>query len=808
MTNNMQANNQPFAHNQSVRIPNPQGWHARPATKLSKLVKTFSEPVRLIAEDGRSIDPSRMMAILSLGLTQNAQITVSSDNAQAVEEIVKAIESGLGDDLNEAGAPSSAQENSINSKDSASSQNADSSSKAMVEGKYAYAQLVRIPNPQGWHARPATRLTKLVKQLNVPVSLTTQDGQTIDLAKMMDVLALGLTQHAQVVVSSDNERVLEKVVEAIKEGLGDDLQANHEIQQDTAKNNDGLWQAPEGLTMFEGVGASTGLAIGQVHLFGQTQYEIPTQSDSPLMEARKLDEAISAAARDIHSMIDEVSDELSADKAAIFDAHLELLQDEEIIEETVGLINEGKNAAQAYLSVSNARIQMFTELSDAHLAARSADMLDVRERVMRALLGVKAQSLNFSSPVVLVAEDLTPSDTARLNPDQVLAMITEKGGATSHSAIIARGMGIPAVVGLENALTLLAQDSTVVVDGSNGRVYLEPNAEQLQSAEQAQKAFSEKLNVARQSRHKAGQTADGEVINISANINRADGVEGAIDSGAEGVGLMRTEFLYLEREQIPSEEEQEAEYREMAKALDGRPLIIRTLDIGGDKEVAYLNLRHEDNAFLGIRGIRLCFERPDLFKPQLRAICKVAKDYDNVHVMFPMIATAYDWRRAKQMLDEVRESLQAPKFPVGIMIEVPSAALKAQWFAQEVDFFSVGTNDLTQYTLAMDRMHPQLAKQADALEPSVLRLIAMTCEAAKAHGKWVGVCGGAAGDETAAKVLVGLGVRELSMSINAIASIKQVLRQHNLKDLERVAKEALTLTDAKAVRSLLIQELS
>lgn len=276
----------------------------------------------------------------------------------------------------------------------------------------------------------------------------------------------------------------------------------------------------------------------------------------------------------------------------------------------------------------------------------------------------------------------------------------------------------------------------------------------------------------------------------------------ALDQGAEGVGLMRTEFLFLERDSVPTEDEQEQEYRAMAAAMGDRPLIIRTLDIGGDKEVPYLGLAREDNSFLGIRGIRLCFERPDLFLPQLRAVARVAKDHPNVHLMFPMIATLEDFRRAQAMFDEVRRELDTPRIPLGVMIEVPSAALIADELAQEVDFFSVGTNDLTQYTLAMDRLHPQLARQTDAMHPAVLKLIKLTVDAAERHGKWVGVCGGAAGDEVGALMLAGLGVKELSVSTPQVATVKAALRRRSAEELRRLAAEALAQPNAEAVRAL------
>jgi phosphocarrier protein FPr len=407
----------------------------------------------------------------------------------------------------------------------------------------------------------------------------------------------------------------------------------------------------------------------------------------------------------------------------------------------------------------------------------------------------------LTEPAILLAEDLTPSDTATLDPDMILGLCTAVGGPTSHTAILARGFGIPAVVGAGKAVLTVADGTLGILDGESGKLYLKPSDADVQTARSLQEQAQQQQDVARSARFAPAVTTDGHRVEVVANINRAAEAPKAIDSGAEGVGLMRTEFLFLARESIPSEDEQFEAYRDMAKAMGDRPVVIRTLDIGGDKEVPFLNLPKEDNAFLGVRGIRLCLVRPDLFLPQLRALYRAAS-YGRIHIMFPMISTLEDVERARTVAEQVRKELNAPPVPLGIMVEVPSAAILAEHLAQEVDFFSIGTNDLTQYTLAMDRLHPQLARQADALHPAVLGMIDRTVQAAKKAGKWVGVCGGLAGDTKGAVILTGLGVSELSMSVPSIAAVKAEIRNRSLEDMQRIAQQALQCRTAAEVRAL------
>ena len=660
-----------------------------------------------------------------------------------------------------------------------------------------------LPNPLGLHARPATQLSKLAKKLGGDIRLETTDGRSAHCKKMFELLGLGLSKGQEVILICDSEANLNTVAQAIESGLGDDL---HSEPTAPKAQDASLWQ-PEGeICMIQGVGASDGLVIGRIHHFHQQHFDIPSGSLSPTEEITQFNQALTEARRAIQAMMSTSTVHAAEEKTAIFDAHLSILDDKDIFTDSVARISAGENAARAYKTITDARMADLSSVSDVNIAARAADVRDVRNRVLSILLNVtETNNLQFDEPMIICAEDLTPSDTARLSPDHVLGFMTAMGGPTSHSAIIARGMGLPAIVAMGNSIRSLPEHTTVIMDGVSGRVYIDPTPQQITSAQAAQAVLRQKLDQALARRMETGQTADGVAIQIAVNANTADAARKGLEAGAEGIGLMRTEFLYLESDHIPSEAEQEAEYRAMAQALGDKPLIIRTLDIGGDKEVPYLGLAHEDNAFLGIRGIRLCFERPDLFLPQLSAICRAAKDHPNIHVMFPMIGKLSDWTRAKEQLDEIRAEIGAPAFPVGVMIEVPSAALIAQHLAPQVDFFSIGTNDLTQYTLAMDRMHPLLAKQTDAMHPAVLRLIDMTIQAAHAHGKWVGVCGGAAGEVAAAKVLVGLGIKELSMSAPQIAVVKQALRQYSMTELQHLAQQVLAQGSSKAVRQILAE---
>jgi phosphocarrier protein FPr len=462
-----------------------------------------------------------------------------------------------------------------------------------------------------------------------------------------------------------------------------------------------------------------------------------------------------------------------------------------------------QNAGQAWQATIEDRASQMAALADPLLAARAADIRDVGNRILKLLAGDDAASdVRWPShPVVLIAHDLTPSDTATLDPQKVLGFATAVGGPTAHSAIIARALGLPAVVSAGDGLLEIEDGTAVILNGNNGIIQVNPDEAAQKEAKNRQAAAKQKQQDARAQAAESAITQDNHQIEIAANIGGLADAQKANQSGAEGVGLLRTEFLFLDRATPPSEEEQFEVYRQIALAMAGKPVIIRTLDIGGDKPLPYVQVPPEDNPFLGERGLRLCLARPELLREQLRAILRAAK-FGSLRIMFPMVADMSEWHAAKAMVDEIRIELSAPVVLVGIMIEIPAAALMADLFAKEVDFFSIGTNDLTQYTLAMDRMHPTLASKSDGLHPAVLRLIDATVRGAHAAGKWVGVCGELGADPQAVPILLGLGIDELSVSVPSIALVKAQIRTLNHADAQKLAAQALACATAREVRDL------
>jgi multiphosphoryl transfer protein len=660
-----------------------------------------------------------------------------------------------------------------------------------------------ILNKTGLHARPAATFVDLAKRFDADIKV--RHGDIVANGKsLISLLQLGAEHGATVRVSaqgSDADAALDTLKNAIAVGLGDEP----EEQLPPAPGKNGLgWVARDAAATISGVPASGGLAVGPVRQYAQKSVTVVVDQPGgdPASEGDKLQQALNAAQSELDQLHDEVKTRLGSGKAAIFRVHGEFLNDDTLIMQTVALIYQGHSAAWSWQRIIEERVRQMQKLDDPTLAGRAVDLSDVGQRVLHHLVGtVDAQPLTLTTPAILIADDLTPSDTATLDPDMILGLCTARGGPTSHTAILARGFGLPAVVGTGAEVLEVADGITAILDGDSGKLYLKPSDADVQAAKDLQQQLRQEQDKARAASAAPALTTDGHRVEVSANINRAADAPQALAAGAEGVGLMRTEFLFLARDSVPTEDEQFEAYRDMAQALGDRPLIIRTLDIGGDKEIPYLNLPHEDNAFLGVRGIRLCLVRPDLFIPQLRAIYR-ATAYGRIHIMFPMISTLEDVERARAIAEQVRQELNAPRVPLGIMVEVPSAAVLADHLAREVDFFSIGTNDLTQYTLAMDRLHPQLARQADALHPAVLRMIAQIVQAANREGKWVGVCGGLAGDLKGAAILTGLGVAELSMSVPSIATVKAHLRSRSFAEMQQLAQQALQCRTAAEVRSL------
>lgn len=655
-----------------------------------------------------------------------------------------------------------------------------------------------ITNAHGLHARPATNFVTLAKQFAASVRVR-NGNEVADGKNMLSLLQLGVAGGDEVVVSAEGEdapAALAALQAGIAEGLGDEEEEESVVKGTLA------WKPAHVAKTFDGVAAANGLAIGIIQQHAPQAISVEDNPSDRILEGELLQNALTEAKDELVNVYNEVKTRLGAGKAAIFQAHSELLSDPALVQATVRRIFQGHSAAWAWQQVINERVEQMAKLDDPVLAARSADLSDAGNRVLRKMLNLPSPDLISSDqPVILIADDLTPSDTAALDTDSVLGFCTAAGGPTAHTAIIARSLGIPAVVATGESVLDIPNGTACILDGFNGKLYLEPSSADVVAAQQAQTNQQQLKNAAYADRLQPANTTDGHHVEVAANVNRASDAKVAIENGAEGVGLMRTEFLFLERDSAPTEDEQYEAYKGMVEALDGRPLIIRTLDIGGDKNVDYLGMTDLDNSFLGLRGIRLCLARPNLFVTQLRAIYRAAA-HGSLQIMFPMIATLADFEQAKAMANMVRAELNAPEVPLGMMVEVPSAVVLADQFAATVDFFSVGTNDLTQYVLAMDRLHPQLAKRTDSLHPAVLRMIDQTVKAAQKHGKWVGVCGGVAGETAGAVLLTGLGVNELSVSSPDVATIKAEIRSRSLAEMQALAQEALNCRNAADVRKL------
>ena len=557
--------------------------------------------------------------------------------------------------------------------------------------------------------------------------------------------------------------------------------------------------------MIGGVSASPGLAIGTVHVLAAAEVQVADVAVDLASGGALLNTALVRTRAQMTALIDETTRRLGAADAAIFKAQATLLDDTDLITLTCQMMVEGHGVAWSWHRAVERMAQQLSALGNPVLAARAADLQDVGRRVLAQIdpgLGIGTLADLPPAPCILVASDLSPSDTAVLDTQKVVGIATALGGPTSHSAILARTLGIPSVVAGGAQLLSLAAGATAIVDGDAGRVWLNPSEADLASARDWI-ARREALRVAEEAeRSRPADTRDGVSITVAANINRPDQAAFALSQGGEGVGLMRTEFLFLEQADTPGEDAQFAIYRGMIEALDGRPLIVRALDIGGDKQVPHLDLPKEDNPFLGVRGARLLLRRPDLLDPQLRALYRAAALGGDLSIMFPMITSVPELVTLRARCEAIRAELDAPHLPIGIMIEVPAAAIISHALAAHADFFSVGTNDLTQYALAIDRQNPELASEADSLHPAVLNLIAMTVAGARRYNRWVGVCGGLAGDPFGAALLVGLGVTELSMTPRDIPAVKARIRASAMPDLQALAARALAAETAADVRAL------
>ncbi|MEH2311989.1 MAG: phosphoenolpyruvate--protein phosphotransferase [Nostoc sp.] len=560
-----------------------------------------------------------------------------------------------------------------------------------------------------------------------------------------------------------------------------------------------------------GIAASSGIAIAPIVHYQPTHISIREYHvDDPEAEWQRVQAAIHTARQEIQAVFSQASIQIGDAEAAIFDAQLLFLEDPVLLEAAKERILEHHlNAEAAWQAVVDEVATSYHTLEDSYLQERVDDVVDVGQRVLRLLAGNAPAKVHLDEPAILVATDLTPSDTAGLDPTKVLGICTTSGSATSHSAIIARTLGIPAVLGVDAQVLHLADGTLMALDGESGKAWVEPESHILDLLAAKQSAWQTAQQQARATAHQPAITRDRRQVSVFANIGSISDVQVAVASGAEGVGLLRTEFLYLERTSAPTEEEQLEVYQAIAQVLNNRPLIIRTLDVGGDKPLPYLRVGlREANPFLGWRGIRFCLDHLDLFKTQLRAILRASVGHQ-IKIMLPMIATVTEVRAAKTILGEVQAELNQAGIPfdaaikVGIMVEVPSAVAIADQLAAEVDFFSIGTNDLSQYVMASDRTNPRVANLVDALHPAVLRMVQQTIQAAHAAEISVGLCGELAADTLATPILLGLGLDELSVNPQSIAGVKQAIAQLSIVECEAIVASALQQDSAVHVRELI-----
>ncbi|WP_419960859.1 phosphoenolpyruvate--protein phosphotransferase [Psychrobacillus sp. BM2] len=557
-----------------------------------------------------------------------------------------------------------------------------------------------------------------------------------------------------------------------------------------------------------GIAASSGIAIGKAFLMIEPDLTVTkiTVSNKD-EEVIRFHEAVNAAKLELQKIRDRAEIDLGSENAAIFDAHLLVLSDPELLGTVEGKINDDAiNAEAALQETADTLVVMFEQLDNEYMRERAADIRDVTKRVIARLLGVEIPNIGLiDEEVIIISKDLAPSDTAQLNRDFAKGFTTDMGGRTSHSAIMARSLEIPAVVGTKNATAAIKQGDLIVVDGDNGEVIINPPNDVIQSyvaKRNEQEVEKKELSLLK---NKQTITLDGIHVEIAANIGTPKDVVSVLENGGEGIGLYRTEFLYMERDSLPTEEEQFQAYKQVLEQMGDKPVVVRTLDIGGDKQLPYLNLPEEMNPFLGFRAIRLCLEEKTIFRTQLRALLR-ASNFGNLKIMFPMIATLEEFREAKQLLLEEKAQLQqegtlvSDHIEIGIMVEIPSTAILADQFAKEVDFFSVGTNDLIQYTMAADRMNESVAYLYQPYHPAILRLVKMVIEAAHTEGKWAGMCGEMAGDSIAIPLLLGLGLDEFSMSAPSMLRARSQINQLTQMEMKELAEKALSMQTSEQVK--------
>ncbi|GGB93125.1 phosphoenolpyruvate--protein phosphotransferase [Staphylococcus nepalensis] len=559
-----------------------------------------------------------------------------------------------------------------------------------------------------------------------------------------------------------------------------------------------------------GIAASDGVAIAKAYLLVEPDLSYNSEKVKDVdAEIAKFQKAIETSKVELTKIRNNAEENLGADKAAIFDAHLLVLDDPELIQPIEEKIkNEQVNAPTALSDVTGQFITIFESMDNEYMKERAADIRDVSKRVLAHILGVELPNPSMiDESVVIIGNDLTPSDTAQLNKAFVQGFVTNIGGRTSHSAIMSRSLEIAAVVGTKSITQEVKQGDMIIVDGLTGEVIIDPTEDEVIAYQNKRERFFEDKKELQKLRDEETTTVDGEHAELAANIGTPNDLKGVIENGAEGVGLYRTEFLYMGRDEMPTEDEQFEAYKKVLETMKDKRVVVRTLDIGGDKELPYLSLPEEMNPFLGYRAIRLCLDQPEIFRPQLRALLR-ASTYGKLSIMFPMVATIKEFQDAKALLLEEKENLTnegievSDDIEVGIMVEIPSTAALADVFAKEVDFFSIGTNDLIQYTMAADRMSERVSYLYQPYNPAILRLVQQVIEASHKEGKWTGMCGEMAGDETAIPLLLGLGLDEFSMSATSILKARRQIKGLSKNEMEELAQRAINCATSEEVQAL------
>lgn len=675
-----------------------------------------------------------------------------------------------------------------------------------VGGENSQEMRLTIKNRLGLHARPAAQFVATASRYKsqIQVQNLTRSTAAVRGDSINQVATLGARQGHELLITAtgiDAQTALTALKALIVNNFGED-DSVVKLQNVTPQE---VIPATEGELL--GIAASPGIAIAPVVHYETvpiciTQHNI----ENVEIEWHRLQASIQIAKQEVRALLSHAY-LLGDAEAAIFDAHLLFLEDPVLLESVRKQIFEKHiNAEAAWQAAVDEVANSYDQLEDTYLQERVADLVDIGQRVLRILLGNAPANLEITTPSIVVARDLTPSDTARLDPTQVIGICTTLSSATSHSAIIARTLGIPAVLGVDAKILKVENGTLMALDGESGKAWINPAAEILGILEAKRQAWQSTQEEARKQAHKPAITLDGRRITVLANISSIADVKVAMTNGAEGVGLLRTEFLYFDGDSLPGEEEQLTVYQSIAKILENRPLIIRTLDVGGDKPLAYMNTgMTEANPFLGVRGIRFCLENPQLFKTHLRAILRASAG-NNLKIMLPMITSLAEVRAAKVILAQVQGELRQEEIPfdenmqLGIMIETPAAVAIADQLAKEVQFFSIGTNDLSQYVMACDRNNPRVANLADALQPAVLRMIQQTVQAAHAANIWVGLCGEVAAETLITPILLGLGLDELSVNPQSVATLKQEITKLTMTQAQAMALVALKQDSATSVR--------